>query len=222
MDSSIKNNILVIADLPTKAKPVRLPWPRMSEPEEGKEQVALGVDVQAKRKDIIKIVYKYFKVKEVSMDELLQEVFLAILHKNGTRSAHDPRKSSFGHYVYLVANNVCINIVNKRKKYEHDRSISEPAKSADDTRTLLDSYESKQVSDNETDGNDQVKENILEIESKLRLLGKWDLARYVRVVGMGSNPEIVREALTFGNKKVTKREIREKRKEIREFVEENS
>lgn len=216
MDSGIKNNILVVGESPAKSKPERLPWPRLSEPEEGKEQVQLGVDVNAKRQDILKIVYKHFRVKEVSMEELLQEVFLAILHKNGTRSAHDPRKSSFGHYVYLVANNVCINIVNKRKKYENDRSISEPVMSHDDTKSLLDVYESQDV-----EQEDPIADNIHEIEKKLRTMGKWDLARYVRMVGMGSNPEVVREALTFGEKKITKKDIREKRREIRDFVEEN-
>ena len=64
-----------------------------------------------------------------------------------------------------------------------------------------------------------VLQNIREIEAKLREQGKWNLARYVRMISMGSNPEVVREALTFGDYKVTKREIRERRQEIRTFVE---
>lgn len=213
MDIAIKTNVLVIPEASVRAKPERLPWPRMSDPVEGEAQVALGVDVTAKRQDIIKIVYKHFRVKEVTMEELLQEVYLAILHKNGTRSAHDPRKSSFGHYVYLVANNVCINIVNKRKKYENDRLMSEPAYSSEDSKSLGDTLEAAEKMP------DPVGDNIREIEIKLRQQGKWNLARYVRMISMGSNPEVVREALTFGDYKVTKREIRERRQEIRSFVE---
>ncbi len=211
MDTAIKTNVVIIPEPATRAKPERFPWPRMSDPAEGK-QVELGVDVTAKRQDIIKIVYKYFRVKEVSMEELLQEVYLAILHKNYTRSAHDPRKSSFGHYVYIVANNVCINIVNKRKKFENDRSISEPAFGDDESKSLGETIASTDKP------RDQVQENIQEIENKLRSQGKWDLARYVRMVSMGSAPEVVREALTFGERRVTKREIRERRQEISAFV----
>lgn len=89
----------------------RLPWPRMAEDGD----TPLGVDVVLLKKDITKIVHKFFRVTGLPMEDLMQEVFLAIVRKNQTRSAHDPRKSSLGHYVYLVANNVCRNIVGSRR-----------------------------------------------------------------------------------------------------------
>src|ERR1700735_1356112 len=113
-NSFVQASIGQITKKPGRAPVVRFPWPRKSDPSTG-PIVELGVDVVAKKKDIIRIVYKFFKVEGVSMEELLQEVFCAIINKNTTRSAHDPRKSSFGHYVFLVANHTCIGLVHRKK-----------------------------------------------------------------------------------------------------------
>lgn len=90
---------------------VYLPWPRNSE---GSPSVELGIDITARRKDIIQIAHKYMSKKghpkEVPVEDILQEVFLAIALRNRTRSAHDPRKSSFSHYVWIISNNVCCNL----------------------------------------------------------------------------------------------------------------
>ena len=184
-------------------KSPRLPWPRFAADD---EKVALGVDIIKKKTDIEKIVYKFFKVDGYSMEDLLQEVYTAIIHKNTTRSAHDPRKSSFGHYVYMVANNVCINLVSKKKRYDREKdSIFEPYQ--EDGRTLEESYE--HISDSYKDS-----ENIIDLEVSLRKMKRHDLARYVRASRIGSNPEIIRAALTYGGKSVSHKIMRDMRHQV--------
>jgi hypothetical protein len=195
-----------------KNQPDRLPWPRSSEDE---PHVPLGVDVREKKPDIIKLVHKFFWVSDVPMEELLQEVYLAILHKNLTRSAHDPRKSSFGHYVYMVANNVCINLVHRKTRYDKDRN-SLDAPTATGSRVLLDTLE-------DTNQRPDVEETRIysrQIEHMLRSHGMWDHARYCRAVMSGASPDVVREALSFGGRKMSNRMIRDIRAQIQCKVQE--
>lgn len=198
-----------INEKPIKQPIQRFDWPRMAD--DGETQ--LGVDVEEKREDIIRIVYKYFKVKTITMEELLQEVFLAILHKNHSRSAHDPRKSSFGHYVYMVANNVCINLAHKAKRYGRESdSLDAPCYNNEDNRPLIETIES------DTPEPTYFEETSDDIETSLRHSGRWDLARYIRATRSGAKPAIIREALSFGGKKVTTKLIREYREDLKEFV----
>lgn len=193
---------------PTKRIIQRYPWPRSAE-----DGTPLGINVAEKRQDIVKIVYKYFRVPGVTMDELLQEVFLAILHKNHGNSAHDPRKSSFGHYVHLIADRVCCNIVNKRKRLERERE-SLDARSDDDDRSLLEDHNESLNCTVESD----FYENLEDIETKLRIDGQWELARYVRAARSGSKSDVIREAMTWGPRKVTTKYIRDLRSRMMEVV----
>jgi hypothetical protein len=198
-----------------KKQPDKLPWPRFSshDPEDKGPVVALGIDVVAKQQDIIKIVHKFFHVEDISMDELLQEVYVAIIHKNHTRSACDPRKSSFGHYVFIVANNVCINLVHKKKRYDKERdSIDAPT--GDDTRTLLDTIEdsTKRIDCDETF------DHIKEVEQILRERGMWEHARYVRIAMSGANPNVIREALSWGGRKISPKSIRDIRAQVQNII----
>jgi Sigma-70 region 2 len=186
-----------------KVKADRLPWPRKAD---DNSKVELGIDVIKKKPDIEKIVHKFFKVDGYSMEDLLQEVYTAILHKNGTKSAHDPRKSSFGHYVYMIANNVCRNIVSKKKRYDREKeSIFEPYQ--EDGRTIEESYEPEQESYVES-------ENILELENHLRKQKRHELARFVRAARVGSSPDIIRAALSYGDRKMSHKIIRDMRHEV--------
>lgn len=207
--------VIKVPGKPFKSPPVRLPWPRNSEPDPQGKVVALGVDVVAKSEDIKKIIGKFFRVEGVSMEELQQEVFVAIIHKNTTKSAHDPRKSSFGHYVYMVANNVCINLVHKGKRHDKERDSLDAPHGHDDNRTLLDCIEAP--------GPEQDAEAILDrmeaFESHMRRSGCWDQARYVRAVRSGASPEVVREALSWGSRKVSSKTIRDIRNQVREAIE---
>ena len=211
-------------------KPVRkierLPWPRMKTEESGKlyrcpkaiksrglekgATVALGVDVREKRQDIVKIVYRYFKVPGYTMEELLQEVFLAICHKNHGRSAHDPTKSSFGHYVYMVANNVCINLVNRSKKFEKERDSIDSTFRDGEGKTVLETHGAP------TPEEDPFHARMEEVETILRKEGMWDLARYVRAARSGASSDVIREALSFGGRTVTNKTIRDIRHQVRD------
>lgn len=201
---------------PAKRSPDRLPWPRMSDPDESGKTVPLGIDVAAKRQDIIRIVGKFFSVKDVPMEELLQEVYVAIIHKNYTRSAHNPSKSSFGHYVYMVANNVCINLVHRKRRYDKESdSIDAPA-SYDDSRSILD------VTEAAPPERDVVGEHMEDLESSLRKNGMWDLARYIRAARSGARPDVIREALSWGGRKVSNKTIRDLRSQIQDVVKSGS
>jgi hypothetical protein len=209
-DSGQRTRIIKLSKKPAKKHVDPLPWPRNAEDD---PKTPLGVDVEAKRQDIIKIVHKYHKVNEISMEELLQEVFLAIIHKNCTKSAHDPRKSSFGHYVFMVSNNVCINLVHRKKRYDKERDSIDAPNGDDDHRTMLDSVDVA-VPDEDNIFEDKMEE----LESVMRQKGKWDLARYVRAVRSGANPDVIREALTWGNRKVSNKTIRDIRMQLRDLV----
>lgn len=191
-------------------RPERLPWPRVSE---GETPVLLGVDVVAKKQDVIKIVHKWFRVEGVTMEELLQEVFLAIVHKNHTRSAHDPRKSSFGHYVYLVANNVCINLVHKQRRYSREQETLDAPYREEDTKPLI---ETKAADTEEVTHFD---EKMDETESILRRRGYWELARYVRVARSGVSIDVMKEVLSYpGKPPMSNKNLRDLRNQIRNIV----
>ncbi len=195
-------------------RPDRLPWPRTA-PDD--PSVQLGVDVIAKEKDIVKIVHKFFRVHGVTMDELLQEVFLAIVHKNGTRSAHDQRKSSFGHYVYMVANNVCVNLVHKRNRYDRERDCIDAPAGRDDGRSLLEVYESEASVDDaeETSRTDDMDH----FETELRDHDLWDVARYVRALRTGANRDVIMDALSWGDRQMTNVTLRAFQQRARLFAE---
>jgi len=209
----VKSRVVKVHGQPLKKKPDRLPWPRLSEPDENGKIVALGVDVVAKRQDVIKIVHKFFKVESVSMDELLQEVYVAIIHKNCTRSAHDSRKSSFGHYIYMVANNVCINLVHRKRRHDKESESIDAPYGHDDQRTLLDCFEAPPQREN-----DDLTEHMEEVEKSMRKRGMWDLARYMRAARSGAEADVIREALSWGGRKISSKTIRDIRSQIQTII----
>lgn len=199
-----------VTEKPVRRPPERLPWPRMAE--DGK--TPLGIDVVAKQQDIIRIVYKHFRVPEVGYDELLQEVFLAIVHKNHGNSAHNPTKSSFGHYVYMIANNVCINLVHRKKRSELERESLDAPSGKDGRRSVLDTIAGPQPEDFE----DPMEARLEDMESELRKQGMWEEARYVRAVRSGASSAVIREALTWRGHKTTTKSIRDLRASVKEAV----
>lgn len=221
-----KNKIKNVKGKPSKINQ-RLPWPRFKLEEDGKisldkkgNPVELGVDVVEKKKDIIKLVHKFFSVSEIPMEELLQEVYLTVIHKNHSKSAHDPTKSSFGHYIYMIANNVCIGLVHKKKRFEKERdSLDTPIHGGgDDERTILDRIEVEP----EYVKSDSFHDKMEELEAVLRNKGMWDLARYIRVARSGADADVVKATLSHKGKEVTKKTIREMRHELQEIVRLNS
>jgi len=210
--SGIRRSRIVNLDSdPIRRPPERLPWPRNAADD---PSTPLGVDVKFKRPDIIKIVHKYFRVPEVPMDELLQEVFLAVIHKNFTKSAHDPRKSSFGHYIYMVANNVCINLVHRKRRYDKERNSLDSPCNTEDGHSILEIAEAAapEITDDFFD------DHLEDIEGVMRQNGMWDLARYVRAARSGASPDVIREALTWDNHKVSTKTVRDMRNQIKNWL----
>lgn len=219
MNSINEDRVIVThSPKPIKEPSERLPWPRKAE-----DGTPLGVDVVAKQKDIIKLVYKFFNVKGVPMEELLQEVYLAIIHKNYTRSAHDPRKSSFGHYIFMLGNNCSINLVHKKRRYDREKEFLD-AYEGDERKSALDTIEDQGFLNMNEDSiiNPESKDIAEEYEMLLRKKNMHELARYVRAVRNGAKPDIIREALSFGNKKYSNKSIRDFREQLKEFVEQTN
>lgn len=209
--SGQRSKVVKVPGKPLKKAPERLPWPRVAE--DG--QTPIGVDVIAKRQDIIKITHKYFRVEGVAVEDLLQDIYVAIIHKNHTRSAHDPRKSSFGHYVYMVANNVCINLVHRKRRQDKERDSIDAPYGGDDSRTLLDVFDVEEDS-----SKDLLSEQMEEVEILLRKRGMWELARYVRAARSGFSSDVIREALSWGSKKVSSKTIRDIRSQVQDAIRE--
>lgn len=208
--SGKRSKTIKVPGKPLKRVPEKLQWPRLAD--DGRTQ--LGVDVVAKRQDIIKITHKYFRVENVPMDELLQEIYVAIIHKNHTHSAHDPRKSSFGHYVYMVADHVCINLVHRKHRYDKERDSIDAPHWNDDQRTILDAYDV----DTQEELKDPLVEHMENVEDLLRERGMWDLARYIRAVRSGASADVIREALSWGNRRVSSKTIRDIRSQVQDTL----
>lgn len=93
-----------------------LPWPRLAE--DG--VTPLGIDVVAKVADIRKLAVAGFgraaEETGVGVEDLVQTVLLAIFRRNRMPCAFDPRRSSLGHYVHLVADRQLKNLLGVRAR----------------------------------------------------------------------------------------------------------
>lgn len=93
-----------------------LPWPRKASDD---PSVDIGVDVASKIRDLENIIKSYFKRVGLPPchppEDIVQEILATIVQRNRSRSAFDPRKSSFGHYVWIVTHNVCCRMIQKSR-----------------------------------------------------------------------------------------------------------
>lgn len=87
------------------------------------EEPELGIDLNVYHKDVRRLFYAGFSRRVVRMgynpEEVLQEIYKGILIRNNGKCPHDPRKSSLGHYVHMVAG--CI-ISNYNRKHSRIRN----------------------------------------------------------------------------------------------------
>lgn len=96
-----------------------LPWPR-----EADDGTPLGVDLSSAADDVRRIMLKHFRPPAgVEFDDYYQEVCAKIASRNHMPSAHDPRKSSLGHYVYMVANATGANMANSESRRPSELSL---------------------------------------------------------------------------------------------------
>lgn len=91
------------------------------------DPLARGIDLAKKANDIRRIVLKHFRVPGVHPDDLVQEVYLAILRGNALPSAFDPARSSFSHYVYIVARSTAIALVGRESRQWRIKALATEA-----------------------------------------------------------------------------------------------
>lgn len=87
------------------------PWPRLAD--DG--TTPLGIDLKVKHLDVLKIVRKHCRIEGLDPDDLLQEIYAGILRKNLTASAWDGRRSSFSHYVCIVARSIAGHMLEAKR-----------------------------------------------------------------------------------------------------------
>jgi DNA-directed RNA polymerase specialized sigma24 family protein len=104
-----------------------LPWPRFADD----DVTPLGVDLARPRRagsppayeELRKLVASSLRTAALplELDDVVQSVALAIVRRNRTSSAYDPRLSSFGHYIWQVAGNVVGHLMEKRRTHRRER-----------------------------------------------------------------------------------------------------
>lgn len=117
-----------MTDHPTDTR-ASLPWPRCAD-----DGTPLGIDLATKAEDVRKLVMAGFArsalANGIDPDDLVQTVLVAILRRNRMPCAFDPRRSSFGHYVWRVTRSQFVNLTETEKRH-HDGS---PTDREDDRR----------------------------------------------------------------------------------------
>ena len=103
----------------------------------------LGVDVEAKSEDIKSIFYKHFAKmciqSKYDPEEMLQEIYLGILHRNKGNCPFDPAKSSLSTYIVMVSRCILFNIFNKENKTRS--RLFEPKEKDDLFRLIKDNHD---------------------------------------------------------------------------------
>ncbi len=91
------------------------------------DQIELGIDLVNRSHEVAKLLFKGFGswIRNSGYDpqEVLQEVYLALLVRNGLTCPWDKRKSSFGHYVYMVCAGTMSNFHRKKKRIRECEQI---------------------------------------------------------------------------------------------------
>lgn len=115
---------------PLWAYPVESP----KKPAPGKSESPRGIDVAKKYQDIKKIFCHGFRPQLLALrgsgvdeEDLLQEVYLGILSRNekNGKGKFDPTRSSFSHYVHLVARSKTNQIGRKQVRWGKEIPIEE-------------------------------------------------------------------------------------------------
>lgn len=83
-------------------------------------QARLGIDLSRYSLDVRRIFLKAWGYKlnraGIDVEDALQDVYKGILIRNAGRCPFDPAKSSLGHYVWMVCNCVCLNILRQSSR----------------------------------------------------------------------------------------------------------
>jgi len=100
-----------------------------------------GIDLEARGHEVRKLLLAKFggwiNSSGYDPEEILQEVNVGILRRNVGRCVFDPKKSSFGHYVFMVCNGVLANY-HRRDKRRKTHEQSGLLRFTDEGLTLVD------------------------------------------------------------------------------------
>ncbi len=118
-----------------KSRPVPLAFtyvPRVRKPKPSPPEV--GFDLGAREQEVRNILFKLFKYKlekgGFDHEETVQEVMLALAIRNKGRCPWDAKKSSWGHYVYMVIEGTLCNMA--RRAGRRSREIPDGLTGRDD------------------------------------------------------------------------------------------
>ena len=82
----------------------------------------LGIDLGKRGHEVRKLFYAGFALKisyrGFDPEDVLQELYQALLIRNAGKCPWDPQKSSFGHYVHMVAGCIISNYIRKHGRIE--------------------------------------------------------------------------------------------------------
>jgi DNA-directed RNA polymerase specialized sigma24 family protein len=115
--------------------------------------VKTGFNIADKKKDIERIFYAFYAKRAVaeglSVEDLLQQVFIGLISRNTKRGAWNPARGSFGSYIHLVIGSVYRNFRKKeisrgmKERLEVPKNYTESTTSDSDfldDKILLDSF----------------------------------------------------------------------------------
>lgn len=154
--------------------------------------IQLGIDLVNRRDEVAKLLFARFgnviRGCGFDSDDILQEVYKGLLIRNKGTCAWDSRKSSFGHYVNMVAEGVMSNIFRKSNRRKEKEQIGAPGGGADDAfGGSVDASESMfaeraaiTIADTQTDNDARVLE---------------DLSRFLVASSSGGDSEIALKTL---------------------------
>jgi DNA-directed RNA polymerase specialized sigma24 family protein len=90
----------------------------------------VGIDLENRADEVMKLLFagfgKWIARSGYDAQEVLQEVYKALLVRNQGKCPWTPEKSSFGHYVHMVCRCVMSNLHRKKRRQESREQIGVP------------------------------------------------------------------------------------------------
>lgn len=90
-------------------------------------RMTVGIDLRHRYEEVRKIIYKGFRGRILASgfdpEDVLQEVYLGLMVRNGGKCPWDARKSSFGHYIHMVTSCLLANY--------HRKEVRRPERNAE-------------------------------------------------------------------------------------------
>jgi len=103
---------------------------------------APGIDLDRRGHEVAKLLRAGFQgwisAYGYDFDDVLQEVYRKILVANRGKSPWSPQKSSFGHYVHMVARSALSNLHRKEKRRREREQLGLPGVASDGSWGLVD------------------------------------------------------------------------------------